>query len=426
MRKIALILRHEFITTITKPSYLLFAFGLPLLGLLIFAVVQLVKPDEPVGSNGSNPQAGSEFEVEGFIDHAGIIKTIPEDLPAGNLLRYDDEIQASQALDSGEISAYYIIPEDYIASGEFVYVHGNSSPFSDAGKDWVMSWTLMVNMLEGDIDLASRIWNPMYLKVSNLDPAPQIDRYAEEDCTVPGYACESNMLVQMLPMIVVVLTFMFTSISSGQLLANVTKEKQSRMLEVLMLSIDPREMMVGKIIGLGLVSLLQVGIWAGSMYTMLRIGGDTLNLPEGFSIPISVLIWLIILFLLGYAIIATLMGGVGALVPDTKAATQASWFILLPTMIGYFIAVTPLGQGDPHGTVSTILSLFPLTAPVVMIMRLTIGGVPFWQLLVTVVLMSITAVFILRAVARLFRAQTLLSGQPFSIRRYVRALIGRA
>jgi ABC-2 type transport system permease protein len=198
------------------------------------------------------------------------------------------------------------------------------------------------------------------------------------------------------------------------------------MIEVLMLSIDPREMMVGKIIGLGLVSLLQVVIWAGSMYTMLRIGGDTLNLPEGFSIPISLLIWLIILYLLGYAIIATLMGGVGALVPDTKAATQASWIVLLPTMIGYFVAVTPIGQGDPHGTVSTILSIFPLTAPVVMIMRLTIGSVPAWQLLLTVVLMITSAIFILRAVAQIFRAQTLLSGQPFSVRRYFQALMGRA
>jgi ABC-2 type transport system permease protein len=94
-------------------------------------------------------------------------------------------------------------------------------------------------------------------------------------------------------------------------------------------------------------------------------------------------------------------------------------------MIGYFIAVTPLGQGDPHGTVSTIMSIFPLTAPVVMIMRLTIGGVPAWQLLLTVVLMGITAVFILRAVVQMFRAQTLLSGQPFSVRRYFQALTGR-
>jgi ABC-2 type transport system permease protein len=426
MRKIGLILRHEIVTALSRPGYLLFAFGIPLLGLLIFGVVTLIQSNEPDIANLPEANSSSELEVEGYVDHAGIIRTIPGDLPADTLLPYADESLAAQALEGGEISAYYIVPEDYIVSGEFIYVHPNSSPFSSGGKDWVMSWTLLVNMLDGDMELASRIWNPMYLKVTNLDPAPEVDRFTQEDCSKPGQACESNALVQMLPMFAVILFFVFTSVSSGQLLANITKEKQNRMMEVLMLSIDPKEMMAGKIIGLGLVSLLQVAFWVVSMYTMIALGGNTFNLPTDFSIPISVLIWWILLFLLGYAITATLMGGIGALVPNPKVANQGSWIVLLPMMIGYFVAVTPVGQGDPHGLVSTVLSIFPLTAPVVMIMRITIGGVPTWQLVVTVVLMILTAIFIVRAVARMFRAQTILSGQPFSVRRYFLALAGRA
>jgi ABC-2 type transport system permease protein len=426
MRKIGLILRHEIITALSRPGYLLFAFGLPLLGLIIFGIVTLVKSDG--GDIASIPETknSSELEIEGYVDHAGIIRTIPDDLPTGHLLPYADEALAAKALEEGEISAYYIVPEDYITSGEFIYVHPNSSPFSSGGKDWVMSWALLVNMLDGDMELASRIWNPMDLEVTNLDPIPEVDRFTQEDCSKPGRTCESNILVQMLPMFVVILFFVFTSISSGQLLANITKEKQNRMMEVLMLSVDPKEMMAGKVIGLGLVSLLQVAFWAVSMYTMIALGGNTLNLPAGFSIPISVLIWWILLFLLGYAITATLMGGIGALVPNPKVANQGSWIVLLPTFLGYFVAVTPVGQGDPHGLVSTVLSIFPLTAPVVMIMRVTIGGVPLWQLALTVVLMIVTAVFIVRAVARMFRAQTILSGQPFSARRYFLALAGRA
>jgi ABC-2 type transport system permease protein len=288
-----------------------------------------------------------------------------------------------------------------------------------------MRWTLTFNMLDGDMELASRVWAPMYLTITNLDPAPNIDRYTEEDCSGPGYQCESNVLVQMLPFGVVVLFFVFTSISSGQLLTNITKEKQNRMMEVLILSVDPREMLAGKIIGLGFVSLLQVTFWAVTMFIMLKVGGTTLNLPENFSIPTTVLFWWLVLFLLGYAITACLMGGIGALVPDTKAASQGSWIVLLPFMVGYFFAVTPLGQQDPHGIVSTLLSIFPLTAPVVMIMRVTIGSVPIWQLLLTVLLMVGTVLLIIRSVARMFRAQTLLSGQPFSVGRYFRALVGQ-
>jgi ABC-2 type transport system permease protein len=425
MRKTVLILRHEIITALSRPGYLLFAFGIPLLGMLIFLGVTLTRNGEPTEESDVGPEGKTELEVEGYVDSSGLIQSLPEDLPQNLLLAYDNEDLAAQALEAGVISAYYIIPEDYVASGEFIYVHPNNSPFSSQGQDWVMSWTLMVNMLDGDTDLASRIWNPMDLQIKNLDPAPKVDRYTQEDCSRPGYQCESNALVQMLPFGVVILFFVFTGVSSGQLLTNITKEKQNRMMEVLMLSIDPREMLVGKIIGLGIVSLLQVTFWAVTMFIMLRMGANTLNLPENFSIPTTVLFWWLVLFLMGYAITASLMGGIGALVPDTKAASQASWIVMLPLMIGYFFAVTPLGQQDPHGIVSTLLSIFPLTAPVVMVMRVTIGNVPIWQLLLTILLMMGTVVLIIRSVARMFRAQTLLSGQPFSMSRYFRALVGQ-
>ncbi len=399
MRKIILILRHEVITALTRPGYLLFAFGIPLLGMLIFLGVTLTRGEEPVEDNVMGDQGSTELKVEGFVDNSGIIQSIPEDLPPDILLPFTDEHQAYEALQAGDISAYYIIPEDPIGSGEFIYVHPNKSPFSSEGQDWVMFWTLMVNMLDGDMELASRIWNPMNLTITNLDPAPQVDRYTEEDCSRPGPQCESNALVQMLPLFVVILFFVFTSISSGQLLTNITKEKQNRMMEVLMLSIDPKEMLAGKIIGLGFVSILQVAFWAVTMFIMLKVGGNTLNLPENFSIPTTVLFWWLLLFLLGYAITACLMGGIGALVPDTKAASQGSWIVLLPMMLGYFFAVTPLGQQDPHGLVSILLSIFPFTAPVVMVMRVTIGNVPLWQLFLTVLLMMGTVIIIIRSVA---------------------------
>jgi ABC-2 type transport system permease protein len=195
------------------------------------------------------------------------------------------------------------------------------------------------------------------------------------------------------------------------------------MIEILILSIDTNEMMAGKIIGFGIASFLQVLVWIGSLFAIMQIGGQTLNLPVGFSLPPSMAFWSITFFILGYVIYSSLMAGAGALVPSVKEITSASFLMMLPLMIGYFVSITPLGQRSPHGLVSTILSIFPLTAPVSMIMRVTIGGVPTWQLILTVVLMIISAVIVVRSVARLFRAQILLSGQPFSPRRFVSALL---
>jgi ABC-2 type transport system permease protein len=80
---------------------------------------------------------------------------------------------------------------------------------------------------------------------------------------------------------------------------------------------------------------------------------------------------------------------------------------------------------EPHGALAVGLSLFPLTAPVTMMTRLSAGDVPVWQVLLSVAILAATAVFIVRGVARLFRAQTLLTGQKFQLRLLFAALAGR-
>ena len=80
---------------------------------------------------------------------------------------------------------------------------------------------------------------------------------------------------------------------------------------------------------------------------------------------------------------------------------------------------------DPNGTLAVILSLFPLTSPVTMMTRLSAGNVPLWQTTLSAILLAVTAVMIVRSVARMFRAQTILSGQPFSRKLFFSALFGR-
>jgi ABC-2 type transport system permease protein len=118
------------------------------------------------------------------------------------------------------------------------------------------------------------------------------------------------------------------------------------------------------------------------------------------------------------------MAGLGALSPDIKDARSTSIVILSPLILGYMMNI--FIQNNPDGPLAVIVSLFPLTAPVTMIIRMTMTTVPVWQSVLAALLMVITAVLIIRAVSRLFRAQILLSGQAPSVRRYYRSLLGRA
>jgi ABC-2 type transport system permease protein len=224
----------------------------------------------------------------------------------------------------------------------------------------------------------------------------------------------------------VILLYMSFMINANLLAESVSSEKENRTIEILMVSISPRQMLIGKIVALGAAGLVQIIVWVGTALILINLGGQTLALPEGFTIPASILVWGVVFYLLGYAVYGSLMAGVGALTSRMKDASQASFLILSPLMVGYMIGLlAPLAE-ETQGLLPVVLSMFPLTAPVLMMMRLTDGSVPLWQLLLSAALMLATAYLIVRAVAAMFHAQNLLSGQPFSPKRFFRALLGRA
>jgi ABC-2 type transport system permease protein len=148
-------------------------------------------------------------------------------------------------------------------------------------------------------------------------------------------------------------------------------------------------------------------------------------LPDNFVFPLDILIWGVVFFLGGYGLYASLMAGTGAMVPRMKEAGAASYIASSPLFIGYaFGLMAPLANAA-ESPFLIFLSLFPLTSPVVMIMRLTNNEVPLWQLLLAALLVFLTAGFALRAAAAMFHTRNLLSGQPFSLRRYLTAVVGR-
>lgn len=195
-------------------------------------------------------------------------------------------------------------------------------------------------------------------------------------------------------------------------------------MEILMVSVTPRQLLTGKIVALGLIGLLQTIVWVGTGRLLLARSGTTFNLPIAFQLPASFLIWGVIFFLLGYAVYASLMAGLGALVPNLREASQATILVIFPLIIP--VVLLSILINDPHGLLATVLSLFPLTSPVAMMTRLAAGGVPFWQTLLAAALLAVTAVLVVRSVARMFRAQTILSGQPFSRKVFFNALFGRS
>ena len=421
MKKTLEIIRYEFASALGRKSYLFIAFGIPILAVVIFTGINLVRSRNSASATDEQEQERFQYEVEGYVDKAGIITSIPEDIPDGTLRPYPSENAAKEALENGEITAYYVIPAEYVDTGDMVYVHPDVNPIAEGGQNWVMIWTLYFNLLDGNTDLASNVWSPANYVRKDLSLISSQDGAPIDECSIPGYTCESNELIQLLPIFIMVIIYISIVSGGSILLRLVSSEKDSRIMELLLLSASPNQLLNGKVISYCILGFLQVLAWLGAVFLIFRIGGTTLSLPPGFSLPISLLVWGLIFFVLGYAVYATIMAGAGALTPKVSQYTSVYFIVSSPLLISYLFSIMLAMR--PHSPLAVGLSIFPLSAPIMMMTRLTVGNVPLWQPILAAVLTIIMAVLIIRAVARMFRAQMLLSGQPFSIQRYLKALM---
>jgi ABC-2 type transport system permease protein len=229
------------------------------------------------------------------------------------------------------------------------------------------------------------------------------------------------MLIKFLPVGIMAIIYISIVTGGSYVLRLVSSEKDSRVMEILLLSASPNQLLTGKVLSYCLLGFFQVLTWLSAVYLVFRIGGSTLNLPAGFSLPVSLIVWGLVFFVLGYILYAVIMAGAGALTPKLSQYTSVYFIVSAPLFISYFLSI--ILAMNPHSTLAVFLSIFPLSAPIMMITRLTVGGVPIWQPLAAAGLTIIMAILIMRAVARMFRAQALLSGQPFSVRRYMNALL---
>lgn len=409
MNKMLLVLKNEFRTVVLRKSFIITLFLIPIIGSVAFAIFGTIGSGQPTSAIGKLISSPEEVKLEGVVDQSGIIKSMPAGIEK-NLVMYQDEAAASAALQAGEIGSYYIIPADFLETGNVTYLRTDFNPLGGTNRSGTLQWLIRYNLLEGEPLLLSRIEQPFKLDVTYVSQQP---------------VRETGSFVNfMVPYIITMLFYMVILTSASMMLSSITNEKENRVMEVLMTSMTPTEMLAGKIIALGLAGLLQTVVWTSYGYLILVLSRGSSTALASFQISPTLLIWGVVFFLLGYGIYAALMAGIGALVPNLREASQATTIVILPLVIPLFF-INNLAE-KPNGAVSLILSLFPLTSPITMMARLASANVPWWQLAISILLLLATVYLLIRAVAGMFRAQRLLSGQAFNLKLFVGALLGRA
>lgn len=411
MNKTWLVLINEFRSAFFRKSYLLTLVLIPLTSLIVLLIVSGLQKFSGVDAGAMVNNLfvpGAQNTTEGFVDQSGLIKTIPDDF-VNTLVRYTTEEEAKKAITGKNISAYYIIPENFLETGDIIYIRPDYNPLGGITQTSAINGLIDYNLVDGNVELSYRVQNPLNVKKIDLSNSVQRE--------------DSNMLTFFLPYVVTFLFYTTILTSSSLLLNSISNEKQNRVLEILMTSVTPMQMLTGKIIALGLTGLLQTVIWSGAGLLMLRFSGRAFSLSSAFQLPASILLWGILFFVLGYAVYASLMAGIGALVPNLREGSQLTTIVILPLIVPLMFISTLIQT--PNSPLAMVLSIFPLTSPVSMMTRLAATNVPFWQCALALVLLLGTAYLFIRASAGLFRAQNLLSGKSVTAKDFVRALAGK-
>jgi len=416
MTKILSIMRAEIRTTLRRKSFVIVAFVVPLILAVValaFGLLQGTSISQSLGSlTGSSAPASPPADKTGYVDTASLIGAAPAEADAANLIRYDSAAAAQTALDAGEIAGYYVVDPGYAQTGMVDYYTPDFSVMSDDLNPAPLAALLDVNLLNGDKALASLLQQPFDLQV---EPLPEPD--------APAITAEKSWISEMLPLFVTIILYMALMIPGSILINALIDEKKNRVMEVLMTSVTPTQMVIGKMAALGLLGLLQTALWLAVLWATSRFGGNALQIPPGSALPISLLIWALIYFLGGYAIYGAQFAGIGALAPDINQTKSVTWVVMMPIIVAY-VFMTSLFN-DPNSPLAVALSLFPLTSPIVMIGRLAAGAAPLWQAVLAALLQFVTAYGVILLTARLFKAQHLLTGQPLSLKSYYQVLFGR-
>lgn len=335
----------------------------------------------------------------GYVDDSGwLANPLPGPEPEEpdrpiQMLAFSSQEEAEAALKDEEIQAYFVLPEDYLQSGEakLVYMEQPNDPVYDQFYAF-----LSANLLKDQLPvIRERVLGGNEIIVR----APQADRQASE----------KDWFNMFIPLFAGIIFFMAISTTSGYLLQAVVEEKENRTMEVVVTSVSPGQFMTGKVTGDIAIGLTQLIAWGVFIWLGVMIGRVRWDWLENVRLPPNMILLAVVMMAPAFVMIAALMAAVGATVTEAREGQQVVGIFTMLMWAPYFMMVTLMEY--PNSPLSVALSLFPLTAPLAMLMRAGFTVIPAWQIALSVGLLVASAAGAIWLAGRAFRLGMLRYGK---------------
>jgi ABC-2 type transport system permease protein len=398
-QKIWVIARHEYLTNVKRLGFIIMTAIVPLLGVVGLLAATLF--------GGEAQQIGEFLERQftggkpnGVVDLTGTFTPI-QDAYQEDFILFPSEDAAIEALEAEEISEALLIPKDYVETGRvIVLTQGSGFGAAEVSDSTKVRAFFVDHLLAGRVDTEIR-----RRAAEPLRAEPRVISGGE----TRGEGPLSFVFTFVVPYALSFFLIMTVFVSSGYLLRSVAEEKETRVVEIVISSVRPMELMAGKVAGLGALGLTQVLIWLLSAVAFSGGAVALLAAAGAFLIPFRVLILGVVYYLLGYTVYAILMAGIGALGTTMQESQQLagifSFFAAIPYMLSGFLFV------NPNALIARVLSFFPLTASTMMMLRLPLAEVPWVDVAGSIAVLVVFIPLALWVGAKLFRVGLLIYGK---------------
>lgn len=425
MNNLGLIIQREYLERVRKKSFVVTTLLMPVFMIILMAapamIMLLSTPDH---------------NVIGVIDNTGVILPRLESNELYEFVPIDGNPQ--NKVEDGDINGYLIIPSD---------IRTNPSPVLNLYMNTAIPVELQSSLssqingiVENDKLLAYNIQNLPEI-MENVKTKVKINevRLDKEE----GESLASNLSF-LIGMFMSFLLYMFLIMYGQMVMTSIIEEKNNRVLELVVSSVNPNQLMFGKITGIGLVAITQIVIWGVIMafvstlvlpavlpqevlgqVTQMRAGTlemgqvdnyETLNaisVLTNVGFIIELFLWLILFLVGGFLLYAAMFAAVGSAVDNIQDASQLQSFILIPIIIALIVSVS-IGNA-PNSALAVWLSMIPFTSPMVMMSRIP-AGIDLWQPWVSAVILYASFVFMVWFAGKIYRIGIFMYGKKPNVK----------
>jgi ABC-2 type transport system permease protein len=414
--KIGLIIAREYRQRVKKKSFIITTLLMPILMVLLTALPALMlvlnEPDE---------------RNVAVIDDSGVI--LPN-LESNSTVRYFDAHDATkqELLASDSVYGVLIIDRNIVDNPAGVTLLTTESSTVAVNSDITGQMEKIIEnrkLRKYNIENLDKILDDVETTVTLRTLTTDVDGQKEQDQSAELSAGLGTLLNFVL--------YMFILLYGGMVMNSIIEEKNNRVLEIVVSSVNPTQLMLGKVIGVGLVALTQVLIWAAIIIAFATTALQSL-LPAAVdasdvamlsaimalvSLPFLLKIFaMLIIFLLGgYLFYASVFAAIGAAVDNVQDAAQLQTLGVVPVLFGLIASMSVLA--DPNGLFAVVCSLVPFTSPMVMMARMPFG-VPLWQTVTSIVLLFLSVIFMIWFAAKVYRVGIFMYGKKPTVRDLIR------